>query len=64
MILDRFNIDGQVAVITGAGRGIGAGSAVALAEAGAIHNAAAVSTATSHERAALNVAGPITSPPP
>ena len=35
MILDRFNVDGQVAVITGAGRGIGAGSAVALAEAGA-----------------------------
>jgi 7-alpha-hydroxysteroid dehydrogenase len=35
MILDRFKVDGQVAVITGAGRGIGAGSAVALAEAGA-----------------------------
>ncbi len=35
MILDRFKIDGQVAVITGAGRGIGAGSALALAEAGA-----------------------------
>lgn len=34
-ILDRFRLDGQVAVITGAGRGIGAGSAVALAEAGA-----------------------------
>ena len=35
MILDRFRIDGQVAVVTGAGRGIGAASAVALAEAGA-----------------------------
>ena len=35
MILDRFKVDGQVAVITGAGRGIGAGAAVALAEAGA-----------------------------
>ena len=35
MILDRFKVDGQVAVVTGAGRGIGAGSAVALAEAGA-----------------------------
>jgi 7-alpha-hydroxysteroid dehydrogenase len=34
-ILDRFRLDGQVAVVTGAGRGIGAGSAVALAEAGA-----------------------------
>jgi 7-alpha-hydroxysteroid dehydrogenase len=35
VILDRFRVDGQVAVITGAGRGIGAASAVALAEAGA-----------------------------
>ncbi len=35
MILDRFRLDGKVAVVTGAGRGIGAGSAVALAEAGA-----------------------------
>lgn len=35
MILDRFRLDGQVAVITGAGRGIGAATAVALAEAGA-----------------------------
>ncbi|HLN76178.1 MAG TPA: SDR family oxidoreductase [Nocardioidaceae bacterium] len=35
MILDRFKVDGQVAVVTGAGRGIGAATAVALAEAGA-----------------------------
>ena len=35
MILDRFRVDGRVAVVTGAGRGIGAASAVALAEAGA-----------------------------
>jgi 7-alpha-hydroxysteroid dehydrogenase len=34
-ILDRFNVDGRVAVITGAGRGIGAASARVLAEAGA-----------------------------
>ncbi|GAA3445424.1 SDR family oxidoreductase [Planomonospora venezuelensis] len=35
MILDRFRIPGRVAVVTGAGRGIGAASAVALAQAGA-----------------------------
>mgnify|MGYP000095738146 CR=1 FL=1 len=35
MILDRFRLDGKVAVITGAGRGIGAGCARAFAEAGA-----------------------------
>lgn len=35
MITDRFRLDGKVAVITGAGRGIGAACAVAMAEAGA-----------------------------
>ena len=35
MILDRFKIDAQVAIVTGAGRGIGAASAIALAECGA-----------------------------
>ncbi len=34
-IQDRFRLDDQVAVVTGAGRGIGAATAVALAEAGA-----------------------------
>jgi 7-alpha-hydroxysteroid dehydrogenase len=34
-ILDRFRVDDQVAIVTGAGRGIGAASAIALAEAGA-----------------------------
>lgn len=34
-ILDRFRLDDRVAVVTGAGRGIGAACAVALAEAGA-----------------------------
>jgi len=35
MILDRFRVTGRVAVVTGAGRGIGAATAIALAQAGA-----------------------------
>jgi 7-alpha-hydroxysteroid dehydrogenase len=35
MILDRFAMTGTVAIVTGAGRGIGAATAIALAEAGA-----------------------------
>jgi len=35
MILDRFRVPDQVAVVTGAGRGLGAATAIALAEAGA-----------------------------
>ena len=35
MILDKFRLDDQVAVVTGAGRGLGAAIAVAYAEAGA-----------------------------
>jgi 7-alpha-hydroxysteroid dehydrogenase len=35
VVLEKFRLDGKVAIVTGAGRGIGAASALALAEAGA-----------------------------
>lgn len=35
MILDKFRIDGKVAIVTGSRRGLGKGIALCLAEAGA-----------------------------
>jgi 2-deoxy-D-gluconate 3-dehydrogenase len=35
MILDRFKLDGKVAIVTGTSRGLGQGMAIGLAEAGA-----------------------------
>lgn len=35
MILDKFNLHGKIALVTGAGRGLGQGAAVGFAEAGA-----------------------------
>ena len=66
MVLERFRLDGQIAVISGAGRGIGAAIAEALAEAGAdvvigarsedqLSETAA--TVAQHGRRAVRVAG-------
>lgn len=35
MALEQFQLDGQVAIVTGAGKGVGAGIARVLGEAGA-----------------------------
>ena len=35
MILDKFSLEGKVAIVTGSGRGLGQGIALAMAEAGA-----------------------------
>ena len=52
MVLERFRLDDQVAIVTGAGRGIGAASALALAEAGADVVLAARTEEQLHEVAA------------
>ncbi|MFM7786447.1 MAG: SDR family NAD(P)-dependent oxidoreductase, partial [Gammaproteobacteria bacterium] len=53
-ILDMFRLDGKVAVITGAGRGIGAACARAFAEAGA-HVVVGARTVEQIERTATEV---------
>jgi len=50
MILDKFKLNGKVAIVTGAGRGLGQGIAMGLAEAGA-DVALVVSTTTNNETA-------------
>jgi 2-deoxy-D-gluconate 3-dehydrogenase len=49
MILDKFQLNGKVALVTGAGRGLGQGAAIGLAEAGA--DVALVSLTSTEETA-------------
>ncbi len=56
MILDKFNLKGKTALVTGSSRGLGAGIAMALAEAGAsvaIHGSRALPDATSQMLTAI-----------
>jgi NAD(P)-dependent dehydrogenase (short-subunit alcohol dehydrogenase family) len=53
MALEQFNLDGQVAIVTGAGKGVGQGIARVLAEAGAT----VVGTARTESDIAGTIAG-------
>jgi NAD(P)-dependent dehydrogenase (short-subunit alcohol dehydrogenase family) len=55
MVLERLKLDGKVAVVTGAGRGLGRQMALALAEAGA-DVVCAARTASQIERTAADIA--------
>ena len=62
-ILDRFRLDGKVALVTGASRGLGAGMAVALAGAGAdvvLHASTQPASATAAAIAAATGRTPVT----
>lgn len=70
MILDRFKLDGKIALVTGASTGLGAAIAVALAEAGAdvachgnTHSPGATCAAvTSRNRSAFALVGDLADP--
>jgi 7-alpha-hydroxysteroid dehydrogenase len=58
MILDRFQLNDKVAIVTGAGRGIGAATAIGLAEAGAdVVISARTETQLAEVAAAVEAAG-------
>jgi 2-deoxy-D-gluconate 3-dehydrogenase len=57
MILDKFNLDGKVAIVTGASRGLGYGMACALAEAGAHVVGVGVSDSSATAEAVHNAGG-------
>jgi 2-dehydro-3-deoxy-D-gluconate 5-dehydrogenase len=53
MILDKFKLDGKVAIVTGGGRGLGQGIAIGLAEAGA--DVALVVSGTANDETAKKI---------
>ncbi len=58
LILDRFNLEGKSALVTGSSRGLGAAIAVAFAEAGAnvaVHGSSSAPKATQRKLLALGV---------
>ena len=62
-VVDRFRLDGKVALVTGASRGLGAGMAIALAGAGAdvvLHASAQPAAATAAAIAAATGRTPVT----